>query len=145
MVRRVPGGQLGFAGGAGGAVDGGQEQVLAHREPLLPFGYLRVDQLDQTDLGGLVVEGGHVAEAGHRGGLRDRRLLGAFDGLHDMIQRPQVGGLDDLGPAVDALAPAGVVVGAPLEDFAGQARHKLGHTIGGSCGVHQAQSIVGTG
>jgi len=60
----VPLGQLRFAGGVHGAVDGGQQQVLPDGQALAAFGEQAVDQVRQADGTGQVPEGGYVAEAG---------------------------------------------------------------------------------
>ena len=119
----VPMGQLGLAGGVGGAVDGGQQQVLADREALVALGDLGIDEFDQADLAGLVKEGGDIAEAGQAGSLGPEGLLGLGDGLDDMVQGAEIDGFDDFRFAVHALALAGVVIGASLEDFGGQRGH----------------------
>ena len=67
-------GQLGLAGGVSGAVDGGQHQVLAHREALVALGDPGLDEFDQAELAGLVKEGGDLAEAGQADGLGPEQL-----------------------------------------------------------------------
>ena len=108
----VPVGQLSLAGGMGGAVDGGQQEVLAGGEALVALGQLGIDELDQADLLGLVVERGDIAEAGQAGGLGRKGVWACGEGLEDMVQGAEVGGFDDFGFAVHALALAGIVVGA---------------------------------
>jgi len=53
----IPGGELAFAGGGQGAVQGGEKQVLAHRRSLLSFGGLGVDGAQQVQLPSQVPEG----------------------------------------------------------------------------------------
>jgi len=55
-------------------------------------------------LDGLVVERGDRAEGQDFGPLRCRRGLGLLDGLEEAFEGAQVGGFDNFGPAVDALA-----------------------------------------
>jgi hypothetical protein len=119
----VPMGQLSLAGGVGGAVDGGQQQVLADREALVALGDLGVDEFDQADFAGLVEEGGDIAEAGQARGLGPEGLLCLGDGLDYMVLGAEIDGFDDGRFAVHALALAGVVIGASLEDFGGQGGH----------------------
>src|SRR5256884_7382383 len=57
MVFPIPGGELAFAGGGQGAVQGGEKQVLAHRRSLLSFGGLGVDAAQQVELPSQVPEG----------------------------------------------------------------------------------------
>ena len=109
-----------------GPVDGVQQQVLAGGEALASFGDDAIDQVHQADGSGQVVEGGDIAEAGDIDGLGLGRLLAALDGGHDTFQRAEIDGADDAGFAVDAAALAGVVVGASLDDFGGQAGHAGG-------------------
>ena len=81
------------------------------------------DELDQVQLLGLVPEGGDVAEAGGAGALWGDGFLGGGDGLEDMFEGAEVGGFDDFRFAVDALALAGVVVGAAVDGFGGEGGH----------------------
>jgi hypothetical protein len=119
----IPGKQLGFAGGMGRTVNGGQHQILSYGEALLALGHLGVNQFDQTQLGDLVVESGDISEVGNFRSLGRKWLLGRFDGLDDVFERAQVSGLDDFGTAPDALTPPGVIIGPAFDDFAGQAGH----------------------
>ena len=119
----IPRRQLGFAGGVSGAVDGSQDQVGSDRETLMPFGDLGVDQVHQAQLNGLVVEGSDVGEAGDFGFLWRQGLLGRCYRLNDVVEGTQVESSDDLRSAVNALAPAGVIIGAAADKLASQARH----------------------
>lgn len=119
----VPVGQLGFAGGMSGAVEGGQQEVLAGGQSLVAFGDLGIDEVHQADLLGLVIESGHVAEAGQAGGGGRQGSLGLGEGRQDVVQGAEVGGADNFGFAVHALALAGIVVGAPVNDFGGEGGH----------------------
>ena len=74
-----------------GAVDGGQQQVLASGQSLVAFGDLGIDEVHQTDLLGLVIEGGHVAEAGRAGGGGRQGSLGLGEGRQDVVQGAEVG------------------------------------------------------
>src|SRR5207244_12665865 len=57
----IPGGELAFAGGGRGAVQGGEKQVLAHRRALLSFGGLGVDAAQQVELPSQVPEIGRAS------------------------------------------------------------------------------------
>jgi hypothetical protein len=115
----IPMGQLRLAGGAGGAVDGGQHQILAHREALVALGQLGVDELDQVQLLGLVPEGDDIAEAGGAGAYWGDRFLGGGNGLEDMVEGAQVDGFDDFRlwrwsrtiPSHGTVFPAGPALG----------------------------------
>ena len=54
---------------------------------------------------------------------------GGLELLEDAVGIAEVGLGDDLGLAVDALADAGVVVGAAADDFLDEAGHGLGHAV----------------
>jgi hypothetical protein len=101
-------------------VAGGQHQILADGEALVALGQLGVDELDQVQLLGLVPEGGDIAEAGGAGAPWGDGFLGGGDGLEDMLEGAEAGGFDDFRFAVDALALAGVVVGAAVDGFGGE-------------------------
>jgi hypothetical protein len=75
----VPMGQLGLAGGTGGPIETGQEQVLADGQALIPLGKPGVDQVDQVQLEGLIVEGGEVAEGQDLGGCGRGRCVRGLD------------------------------------------------------------------
>ena len=81
----IPAGQLGLAGGSGGAVEGGQQEVLPNREALVALGEVGVDQFHQAKPSGLVVEGGNLAEGQDFGLLRWGRRLGFLDSLEDLV------------------------------------------------------------
>lgn len=143
----IPAGQFSLAGGAGSAVDGGQHQVLADREALVGLGQLGVDELDQAQLLGLVPEGGDVAEAGGAGALWGDRFLGGGDGLEDMFEGAEVGRFDDFGFAVDALALAGVVVGAAVDGLGGEGGHYVRsyncwYVVGYRATIHSSLTIA---
>ena len=89
----------------------------------MALGHLGVNALDQPNLLRLVVERGHVAEARDLRRLGRNRLLGSLDGLNDIIDRAEVGGFDDLGPAVDALAVPNVIVRVSVDDLPSKAGH----------------------
>ncbi len=119
----VPIGQLSLAGGMGGAVERGQQQVLADGQALVALGDLGIDEFDQADLLGLVIESGDIAEAGQAGAFGLERRLGLGEGRQDMVQGAEISGFDDFGFAVHALALACVVVGAAGDDFGGERGH----------------------
>src|SRR5207244_4255184 len=72
----IPVGELALAGGLDGAVDGGEEQVVANGESLVAFGEVAVEEFDEADLLSKVVEGNDVTEGGDIDGLGQRCLLG---------------------------------------------------------------------
>jgi hypothetical protein len=123
----LPIGKAEFAGGMDGAIDGGQQQVLAHGKPLGPFGKVAIQEGDEPDLLGEVIEGDDVAEGSDVDGvgLRGLALLVPQCGGEELVGRSQVEGADDLRPAVDALAFAGIIVGVAVNDLGRKARHAV--------------------
>jgi hypothetical protein len=119
----VPMRQLGFAGGGSGAVEGGQEHILAYGQALVALSDLGINDIDQVQLESLIVESRDVAEGQDLRLFRRRRSLGGIEGLENVVERTEVGGFDDFGFAVHALAVADVVVGVAFDSLAGEARH----------------------
>ena len=89
--------ELRLAGRAGRPIDGGQQQVLSDGQSLVPFWQVGVDELDQANLLGLIVERRDIAQAGNLRGLRLEGDFGALDGLDDIFERPEVVVLTILG------------------------------------------------
>ena len=116
---------MSLAGGSDGTVEGGQQEILAYGQALVAFGELGVDQIDQAQLGGLVVESGDGAKLQDFGGVRQERGLGVVEGLEDAVEGAEVGGFDDGGSAIDALAVADVVIGVALDELSGEAWHAI--------------------
>jgi hypothetical protein len=107
----VPVGELEFAGGGNGAVDGGEEQVLPDREALMAFGGKDgIEQLDQIQALSDVEKSGRISESGDLGFERLGWLLGAFGGSDEVVDFAEIDLADDFGFAIDALAIAGVVI-----------------------------------
>jgi hypothetical protein len=130
----IPVGQLRFAGGMDGAVDGGHEEVLTHGEALAAFGDVLVDEGNQVELLSQLEEGCHRAEGGdgHRLGLGQRLGLGSGQ---EFFQGAEVDGFDDLGLAVDPLTLPEVVIGASANDFGSETGHPRTpcHQLASSC------------
>ena len=87
------------------------------------FGEMAVDVLDQLQAAGEGKQGGRGPEFAHD---RLERLGGGGGGaelLDDLVGATEIGLGDDLGFAVDALADAGVVVGAAPDDLLDEAGH----------------------
>ena len=119
----VPVGQLGFAGGVGRPIESRQQEILACGQALVALGNLGIDELDQADLLGLVVERGDIAEAAQAGGFGPERRLRLGEGLQDVVEGAEIGSFDDFGFTVHALALTGIVVGAAADDFRGERGH----------------------
>src|SRR5208283_3088176 len=62
----IPVSKLEFARGLDSAVEGGEEEILADREPLLAFGKVAVEEFDEPDLLSEIVEGDDIAKSGDR-------------------------------------------------------------------------------
>src|SRR5216683_8018919 len=123
----IPIGEAELAGGMDGAIDGGEQQILADGKPLGPLGEVTVQEGDESDLLGEVVQGDDVAEGSDIDGvgLWNLALLVPQGGGDEIVGRAQVDSADDLRPAVDALAFAGVVVGVAVNDLGREARHAV--------------------
>ncbi len=104
-------------------MDRRQEQILSDLETLIAFGKLSVHQSDQVQFHGLVVKGSDGAEGQNFSGLGSGRSVGGIQGLQDIIQGAQVGGFDDFGLAMHALAVADIVVGVAFDELARETRH----------------------
>ena len=132
----IPVGQLAFAGGVDGPVDGGQEQILPDGESLLAFGQMAIQEFDESDLLGQIIEGHDVAEGCdvHGLGLGNQPLLLLGGRGDEIVGGTEIDGADNLGLPVNALAFAGVVVGFSVNDLGGEAGHRgtpflfVGHT-----------------
>ncbi len=120
----VPVGELQFAGGGNGAIDGGQEQVLPDRESLAALGRKDgIEQLDQIQTLSDVEQSGGIGESGDLGFARLGWLLGPFGGSDEVVDFAEIDLADDFGLAIDALAIAGVVIGVTADNFGSEARH----------------------
>ena len=120
----IPVGELQFAGGGNGAVDGGQEQVLADGDALAALGGKDgIEQLDQIQTLRDIEQGSDVGESSHLGFERLGWMLGALGGSHEVVDFAEIDLADDLRLAVDALAITGVVIGVAADQFGGEARH----------------------
>lgn len=119
----VPVGQVHLAGGSDGAVDCGEQKVVATGQALVTFREEGIEQRDEIQTLGDLPQGGDVAATGDLGfeGLSgDVSLPG---GGYEVFDLAEVDLADDLGLAVDALAIAGVVVGVAVDLLGGETRH----------------------
>src|SRR5205807_2903861 len=103
-----------------------QKHVLAAREALMALGGEGgIEQGEHLQVRGDMPEGRHIAEGGHHGLLGLAAGLGGDD---QVLDAAEIDGADDFGFAVDALTVAGVVIGVGVDEFGGEAWHRLGHT-----------------
>jgi len=120
----IPIGELEFAGGGDGAIDGGEQEVLAAGESLVALeGKNRIQQGDETESLSDVKEGGDIAEGSDIAMEGLGRLAGLLNGGDEILEFAEVDGADDLGFAVHALRVAGIVVGMSVDHLGGQTRH----------------------
>ena len=125
----VPVGELQLAGGRDGAVDGGQQQVLAEGESLVTLGGKDgIQQLDQIQALSDMEQGGDITESRHLSFERLRRPLRLLGGGHQVVDLAEVNLANDLGLAIDALAIAGVVMAMDRRTNA-RDRMKTGATL----------------
>lgn len=120
----IPVGEVQFAGGGNGAVDGGQQQVPADGDALAALGGKDgIEQLDQIQTLRDIEQGSDIGESSHLGFERLGRVLGALGGSDEIVDFAEIDLADDLGLAIDALAIAGVVIGVAADLLGGEARH----------------------
>jgi len=120
----IPIGELEFAGGGDGAIDGGEQEVLAAGESLVALeGKNRIQQGDEIESLSDVKEGGDIAEGSDIAMEGLGRLAGLLNGGDEILEFAEVEGADDLGFAVYALRVAGIVVGMSVDHLEGQTRH----------------------
>ena len=118
-----PAGESGHGSGGEAAVEDGDEQVEADGGAGAALGGVAVDELDELQAAGEREQGSAGA------GLEDDSLeglggdTGGLELLEDAVSIAEVGLGNDLRLAVDALADAGVVVGAAADDFLDEAGH----------------------
>ena len=136
-----PSGHLQFAGGGHAAVQGGDQHVLTEGGALLAFGGELIDELDQAELLGEVVEGGQGAEGSHAGAAgSDGRLAQA---LQQGVGGAEV--FDDHGTraAVHAARLDEVVIGVPVNDLALEAGHNYFSVYTSSSGGQAKSATCG--
>ena len=119
---RIPGADLSLALGREGAVDSGQNKVLANRGTLVPLHDVSVDGLDELE------PLGNTEKRGDRSGLANDGFLGTrgagvFGSFDDGVGSAEVLLPDDAGCAVDALGADGIVIGVALLLLADNAGH----------------------
>jgi hypothetical protein len=109
-----------------GAIEGGEEEILADGESLVAFGEVAVDQGDQVDLLGQIEKGRDIAKSRNIDGLGLGSLVVVLlgSGGDEGLRGAEIEGPDDLRLAVDALALAGVVVGMAVNDLCREASHR---------------------
>ena len=109
----VPVGELEFAGGGDGAVDGGQQQVLSDGEALVALDREEgINQSDKIEALGDIEQRGDIGESGDLG---FERLPGVLGGGDQIVDFAEIDLADDLGLAIDALAVAGIVIGVAAD------------------------------
>jgi hypothetical protein len=118
-----PRGHLQFAGRRQAAVDGGHQHVLTKRRALVTFGGVLIDEFDQTELLGEVIEGSDTAKL--RETSTGRLRLGLLKALEQGIGRAQVLHDDRTRSSVHAPRLDEVVVGASMDDLALEAGHDI--------------------
>ena len=118
-----PAGESGLGGGGEAAVEDGDEQVQADGGAGAALGGMAVDELDQLEAASEREQGRAGTELAHHGLERLGGGAGGLELLEDAVGIAEVGLGDDLGLAVDALADAGVVVGAAADDLLDETGH----------------------
>ena len=88
---------------------------------MLAFGGELIDELDQAQLLGEVVEGGQTAEGSHAGAVGPAGRLA--QALEQRVGGAEVFDDDGTGAAVDAARFDEVVIGVAVNDLALKARH----------------------
>src|SRR6516164_1149594 len=119
----VPVGQLHLTGGSEGAIECGEQKVLAAGYALVALGEQGVEQGDEIETLGNLPQGSDITARSDLGfeGLRENRS--SLCGGDEVIELAEIDLANDLGLAVDTPAIAGVVVGVAVDVLGGEARH----------------------